>query len=95
MKQSCWKMKTWLDRCLAGRQKQLRGKSAKASVLGPRQLKTESTFHTIDPLITHSLKSSKALHPRPSPTMISLVISYVNSFCLGNVLDHNPHWYPL
>ena len=88
-------MKTWLDRCLAGGQKQLRGESANASVLGPKQLKTESTFHTIDPLIACSLESSKTLHPRPSPMMTSSVISYIHSFCLGNALDHDPHQYLL
>ena len=35
MKQSYWKMRTWLDKRLAGGQKQLRGKSANDSVLGP------------------------------------------------------------
>ena len=95
MKQSCWKTKTWLDKSLAGGQKRLRGESGNNSVLGPKRLKTEGTFPTIDPLITHSLESSKTLYPRPSLTVTSLVMSYIHSFYLGNVLDYNPHWYPL
>ena len=94
-KQSCWEMKTCLDRCLAGGQKQLRGKSANNSVLGPKHLKSEGTFLTIKPLITHSLESSKALYPGPSLTVTSSLMSYIHSLYLGNVLNYNPHRYPL
>ena len=94
-KQSCWKTKTWSDKSLAGRQKRLRGKSANNSVLRPKCLKSEGTFPTIDPLIAHSLESSKALCPRPSLTVTSLVMSHIHSLYLGNVLDYNPHRYLL
>ena len=95
MNQSCWKTKTWSDKSLAGGQKQLRGKSANDSVLGPKRLKLEGTFPTINPLITHSLESSKALCPRPSLMVISLVMSHIHSLYLGNVLDYDPHRYPM
>ena len=88
-------MRTWSDKSLAGGQKRLRGKSANDLVLGPKRLKSEGTFPMIDPLITHSLESSKALCPRPSLTVTSLVMSHIHSFYLGNVLDYNPHRYPL
>ena len=88
-------MKTWLDKSLTGGQKRLRGKSANDLVPGPKCLKSEGTFPMIDPLITRSLESSKALRPRPSLTVTSSVISHIHSFCLGNVLDYDPHWYPL
>ena len=88
-------MKTWLDKSLAGGQKQLRGKSANDSVLGPKRLKSEGTFPTIDPLITRSLESSKALYPRSSLTVTSLVVSHIHSLYLGNVLDYDPHRYLL
>ena len=94
-KQSCWKTKTWSDKSLAGGQKRLRGKSANNSVLGPKHLKSEGTFPTIDPLIARSLESSKALCPRPSLTVTPLVMSPIHSLYLGNVLDYNPHQYPL
>ena len=87
-------MRTCLDRCLAGGQKQLRGESAN-SVLGPKHLNLEDTFPTIDPLITHSLESSKALCPRPSLMVISSVMSPIHSLYLGNVLDYDPYWNPL
>ena len=95
MTQSCWKTKTWLDKSLAGGQKQLKGKSANDSVLGPKRLKLEGTYPTIDPLITRSLESSKALRPRPSLMVTSSVMSHIHSLYLGNVLDYDPHWYPL
>ena len=95
MKQSCWKTKTWSDKSLAGGQKRLRGKSANDSVLGPKRFKSEGTFPTIDPLITRSLESSKALCPRPSLTETSSVTSPIHSFHLGNVLDYDQHRYPL
>ena len=88
-------MRTCWDKSLAGGQKQLRGKSANDSVLGPKCLKLEGTFPTIDPLITCSLESSKALCPEPSLTVTSLVMSHIHSLDLGNVLDYNPHQYPL
>ena len=94
-KQSYWKTKTWLDKSLTGGQKRLRGKSANYSVLGPKHLKSEGTFPTIDPLIAHSLESSKALCPRSSLTVTSSVMSHIHSFYLGNVLDNDPHRYPL
>ena len=94
-KQSYWETRTWLDKSLAGGQKQLRGKRANDSVLGPKRLKSEGTFPTINPLITCSLESSKALCPGPSLMVTSLVMSHIHSLYLGNVLDHNPHWYPL
>ena len=84
-----------MDKSLAGGQKRLRGKRANDSVLGPKCLKSEGTFPTIDPLITRSLESSKALCPGPSLMVISLVMSHIHSLYLGNVLDHNPHQYPL
>ena len=49
----------------------------------------------IDPLIAHSLESSKALCPRPSLMVTSLVMSHIHSLYLGNILDYNPHQYPL
>ena len=94
-KQSCWKTKTWSEKSLAGRQKQLRGKSANDSVLGPKHLKSEGTLLTIDPLIARSLESSKALCPRPSLTVTSLVMLHIHSLYLGNILDYDPHRYPL
>ena len=88
-------MKTWSNKSLAGGQKRLRGKSANDSVLGPKHLKSEGTVPTIDPLITRSLESSKALCPRSSLMVTSLVISHIHSFYLGNILDYDPHQYPL
>ena len=95
MKQSCWKTKTGWDKSLAGEQKQLRGKSANDLVLGPKCLKLEGTFPTINPLIACSLESSKALCPRPSFAVTSLVMSHIHSLYLGNVLDYDPHRYLL
>ena len=94
-KQSCWKTKTWSDKSIAGGQKRLGGKSANDLVLGPKRLKLEGTFPTIDPLIARSLESSKALCPGPSLTVILLVMSHIHSVYLGNVLDYDPHRYPM
>ena len=88
-------MRTWSDKSLAGGQKGLRGKSANDLVLGPKHLKSEGTFPMIDPLIARSLRSSKALCPRPSLMVTSSVMSHIHSLYLGNVLDYDPQWYPL
>ena len=79
MKQSCWETKTCWDKSLAG----------------PKRLKSEGTFPTINPLIACSLESSKALCPGSSLTVTSLVMSHIHSLCLGYVLDYDPHQYPL
>ena len=88
-------MRTCWDKCLASGQKRLKGKSANDLVLGPKHLKLEGTFPMIDPLIACSLESSKALCPRPSLTVTSLVMSPIHSLYLGNVLDYDPHRYLL
>ena len=88
-------MRTCLDKSLAGGQKRCRGKSANDLALGPKCLKSEGTFPMINPHIARSLESSKALCPRPSLTVTSLVMSHIHSLHLGNGLDNNPPWYPL
>ena len=88
-------MRTCWDKSLAGGQKRLRGKSANNSVLGPKHLKLEGTFPTINPLITYSLESSKALYPGPSLMVTSSMMSHIHSLYLGNDLDYDPHWYLL